>query len=309
MADLGAGKDRQKQLFQVEVQKEINGVEMGVLADGTPYLTESGLARMCGINRAVLNRFAVGWIDEQNKPRGRQVRDLLEKANFYDDRLFIKSTHNGVEINAYTEPVCLALLQYYALFAEETRPEAQVAISSLLQTSFRAFIYTSIGYVPTIADSWRQFHDRVNLTNNSVPTGYFCIFHEAYPLIVPLIESGIEINSSTVPDISIGLKWGAHWRNNNLTGQFGPKIEFEHNYPDYFPQAISNPQKAAAYPDAALAEFRRWFRADYIPVAFPKYLQDKANKGHIDFATASGAVEALTGQQLIEKKNSKQLKG
>ena len=46
----------QVELFHVEKQIEIDGVEMGVLENGIPYLTESGLARMCGIDRKVLNR-------------------------------------------------------------------------------------------------------------------------------------------------------------------------------------------------------------------------------------------------------------
>lgn len=305
MANLGAGKDHQLQLFTVETQKEINGVEMGVFANGTPYLTESGLARMCGINRAVLNRFAIGWIDEQNKPRGRQVRDLLEKSDYLADHLFVKSHHNGVEINAYTEPVCLALLEYYAFLAEDPRKEAQEAFRALARTTFRAFIYKAVGYIPNIADDWRQFHDRVSLTNNTVPAGYFCIFHEASPLIIPLIENGIAVNSTTVPDISIGIKWADHWRNNKLEQQFGERITFSHNYPDYFPQAISNPQPAAAYPDSALPEFRRWLRSDYLPFAFPKYLQNKAKKGDLDYATASGALEAITGQQLLPTSKSK----
>ena len=35
----------QGELFHVEKQAEINGIEMGVLENGMPYLTESGLAR------------------------------------------------------------------------------------------------------------------------------------------------------------------------------------------------------------------------------------------------------------------------
>lgn len=107
-----------------------------------------------------------------------------------------------------------------------------------------------------------------------------------------------------MPDISIGIKWAEHWRNNELEQQFGERIAFSHNYPDYFPQAISNPQPAAAYPDLALPEFRRWLRADYLPFAFPKYLQGKAKKGDLDYTTASGALEAITGQRLLPASKS-----
>ena len=50
-----SGPPIQMKLFNVEKQVEHDGVEMGVLENGIPYLTESGLARMCGIDRKVLN--------------------------------------------------------------------------------------------------------------------------------------------------------------------------------------------------------------------------------------------------------------
>jgi hypothetical protein len=53
----------QGNLFHVEKQVEIDGIEMGVLENGVPYLTESGLARMSGIDRKVLNRLAINCRD------------------------------------------------------------------------------------------------------------------------------------------------------------------------------------------------------------------------------------------------------
>ena len=90
----------------IEIQKDINGIEMGVLENGIPYLTESGLARMCGIDRKVLNRLAINWPDEQTKPRGKQISQLLAQLEYAESTLYLKSEHKGVEVNAYTEPVC-----------------------------------------------------------------------------------------------------------------------------------------------------------------------------------------------------------
>jgi hypothetical protein len=59
----------QEDLFHVEKQIEIDGVKMGVLDNDIPYLTESGLAQMCGIDRNVLNRLAVGCININNTYR------------------------------------------------------------------------------------------------------------------------------------------------------------------------------------------------------------------------------------------------
>ena len=55
----------------------------------------------------------------------------------------------------------------------------------------------------------------------------------------------------------------------------GARIEYEHNYPAYYPQAQSNPQKPWAYPDKALPAFRQWFRHEYLPTKYPKYVLTK----------------------------------
>ena len=51
------------------------------------------------------------------------------------------------------------------------------------------------------------------------------------------------------------------------------------NYPDYFPQAKSNPQDMNVYPVAALPEFRVWLQTEYIPKKFPSYLKGKVKDG------------------------------
>lgn len=48
----------QMPLFPV-TEVEVDGISMGVLSDGTPYLTMRGLARMCGIDNSVLLRLAM----------------------------------------------------------------------------------------------------------------------------------------------------------------------------------------------------------------------------------------------------------
>ena len=57
----------QGDLFHVEKQVERDGIEMGVLENGVPYLSESGLARMCGVDRKVLNRLAINLADEYSQ--------------------------------------------------------------------------------------------------------------------------------------------------------------------------------------------------------------------------------------------------
>jgi len=49
----------QMKLFQVEKQIEHDGVEMGVLENGIPYLTESGLVQSVTITLPVFAKKAV----------------------------------------------------------------------------------------------------------------------------------------------------------------------------------------------------------------------------------------------------------
>jgi hypothetical protein len=290
----------QGDLFHVEKQIEHDGIEMGVLENGIPYLTESGLARMCGIDRKALNRLAINWEEEKHKPRGKQIAQLLEQSKYYENTLFLKSENKGVEINAYTEPVCLALLEYYAFLADEKRSEAITAFRSLAKITFRAFIYHAVGYSPDqkILDSWKHFHDRLDMTLDAVPDGYFSVFREIASMIVPMIRAGVMISDKIVPDISVGQIWSTFWDENNLSEKCGERIKYNHEYPSYYPQSKSNPQPAFAYPDSALGIFRAWLREHYITKKFPKYLVGQTKQGKLTAIEANKAVEAFTPNKI-----------
>jgi hypothetical protein len=282
----------QGELFHVEKQIEHQGIEMGVLENGIPYLSESGIARMCGIDRKVLNRLAMNWEEEQYKPRGKQIAELLKQSGHNENFLYLKSEHNGAPINAYVEPVCIALLEYYAFITDEPREQAINAFRTLAKTTFRTFIYQAVGYSPDqkMLDSWRHFHDRVDMTLDSVPIGYFSVFREIATMIVPMIRAGIMISDKVVPDISVGRTWSDFWKKNNLDEEFGERLKYDHEYPLYYPQSKSNPQPSFAYPDAALGIFRAWLRQQYIVSKFPNYLIGQTKQGKIE---AQAAINAL----------------
>ena len=102
------------------------------------------------------------------------------------------------------------------------------------------------------------------------------MFKEIADMIVTLGQAGLAIDSTFVPDGSVGLHWAKHWNDNNLAELFGERAQWDHNYPEYFPQSGSNPQSAHCYPDAALPEFRRWMRENYIGDGkFTKYINTK----------------------------------
>jgi hypothetical protein len=152
-----------------------------------------------------------------------------------------------------------------------------------------------VGYDPSkrVPSEWRQFHDRVSLNYHAVPAGYFSVFKEIADIVVALITGGAKVGSNFVPDISIGIAWSKHWANHHLSAIYGQRFQYQHNYPPDFPQAASNPQLAYCYPEAALGEFRRWIRAEYLPHGFPKYLKGKERDGALPPSFCELALSAI----------------
>lgn len=292
---LPTGQKPQSELFHVDKQAELNGIEMGVLESGVPYLSGRGLASMCGLDHTSLLEMANNWSEEKLKPRGRQINQLLEQTGYFESELYLRSEHKGTEISAYTEPVCLAILEYFAFVANPARPKAIQAFRTLARVKFREFVYEAVGYRPEqkVLDSWKHFHDRVDMTQDAAPFGFFGVFREIAVMIVPMIRSGILISDKVVPDISVGRCWSDFWEENNLAAKYGERTRYDHDYPGYYPQAKSNPQHPFAYPNAALGEFRGWLQQNYIANKFPTYLLGQAKKGALTMSAAAKASEAF----------------
>jgi len=267
-------------LFPVK-EVERDGIAMGVLSDGTPYLHLRGLARLCGVDHSVLQRLTSNWPDERSKPRGARIQELLTAQGYRSDVLFLRTTGVYGETLAITDPVCMAVLEYYAFDA--TQANGGVALKNyrlLARSSFRTFIYKGCGYDPDkhIPESWRTFAERVML-NDQVPLGYFSIFREMADLVVHLLRGGCPVDSHTVPDISVGLAWSKHWNDAGLEKIYGPRIKHPHNYPDWFPQAAANPVGAWIYPVQATGDFKMWLYQQYAGESLPKYIGSKVKQG------------------------------
>jgi len=287
---------QQGNLLHIAVQTEYDNVEMGVLENGTPYLTERGLARMCDIDPRGLHRLAAEWEEEKKRPRGEKIQEILYESGYTSNKLYFVAEYNGQKINAYTEQVCIALLEYYSFHAGDKKEHAIKAYRRLATQTFRDFIYTGTKYSPEQRqiESWNNFHDRVNILSNAVPQGYFGVFNEIAGMIVPMIQNGAYVSCHLVPDISVGIMWGKHWKKNKLEEIHGKRIQYEHRYPDYYPQARSNPQDAYAYPVAALGEFRAWLTNDYIKNYYQKYVISKVKDNSISSKDGRLALNAFS---------------
>lgn len=264
----------------VEVERNVNGIEMGVLENGIPFLTQTGLAGITGVARSVIFDISQDWESQYNTdvlPAGRMafIRERLMANGYNEPKLFIQTIKDGAPYNAYPDIVCMAIIEYYAFEARSKSEKALDTYRRLATFGLQSFIYKALGYIPP--DKYKYYHDRVSILHGSVPDGYFSVFNEVGGMIVDLIEADLIVNDKTIPDISVGRCWGDHWRARNLESIHGVRVSYAHSYPAYYPQAASNPQSASAYPDEALPEFRRWFRHEYLTTRFPRYILTKAH--------------------------------
>lgn len=285
----------------IDVERDVGGIGMGVLSDGTAYLSQRGLASLCGVQNAHIGTISSQWTLIPRKPRIASIQNVLGKAGFFSETAHFEVMHKGVVHYCYPAEVCLAVLEYYAFDAgDNVKESARDNFRILAGSKLRDMIYSQVGYDPTgqYVDPLRKWHERIELNHQSAPSGYFSIFNEAHTVIYELIMAGADIGEKMIPDGSIGIHWAKYWDAKNLSERFGDRAKFPHRYPDSHPQARSNPQIANCYPLDALGEYRRWLESDYLEGGkFAQYLKGKS--AMIPPSVAQLAIERLT-PKLIE---------
>jgi hypothetical protein len=299
--DLSTGTNQLRFDLHIEVEREVDGIQMGVLSDGTTYLTLRGLARMCGVEHSQIVRMTAAWQEVPLKPREQKIRELIRAQGADDSVAFFAINKNGTIHHAVPAVVCMAILEYYAFEAKGDYAHAAKSFRILARKGFNDFIYSQVGYNPTgaVDIAWKQFHDRVSLSYHTVPQGYFSIFKELADIFVMLIRKGANLGPTFLPDISVGQLWSKYWASESLEVLYGERLKYEHNYPAYFPQAVSNPQHPYCYPDDALGEFRKWVREVYLAKRMPGYLLEKVKQKQIPPAVATAALEAFAPRPKI----------
>lgn len=281
----------------IEVSREVDGLEMGVLGDGTPFLSMRGLSKLCGIANSTISEMSKAWLEGK---RDSKLAQFLVRQGVAVESLYMKTTIPGVAGNvayAYPDSICTFILEYYAFEVPNPSPVAQASYRTIARAGLRLFIFQALGYDPNrrVPQNWLHFHDRMTLA--SAPVGYFSIFKETADFVIGAIRGGLNVDSHTVPDISVGQAWAKHWEAEELESRHGPRIKHPHNYPDYFPQSASNPQPIWVYPLSALGEFRIWMQTKYATSHFPVYLQGKVRRGILPASTAETlAIQALAPQ-------------
>jgi len=267
------------QLFPV-VEVVSDDIPMGVLNDGTPYLTLYGLAKLCGIDDTPLRVFTSNWETEKHKPRGQKVASYLAEKGYYDvDRLYTRVINSSnIETHAYPDHVCMAVLRYYALDA--TNFDRSVAIGNfvrLAEYTLKRMIYEKSNYNPNAAIdlSFENYRARIKL-NDQIPPSHFAVFREIADIAMNLIGGGFPMDDTTSLDGSVGSHWGRYWQANNLSQTYGDRVRYSHKYPDNYRQSAANSHITAwIYPIESLGAFRKWLHEHYAMEKLGTYLHSK----------------------------------
>lgn len=211
----------------VETQRDVNGIEMGVLENGVAYLTQRGLASLCGSGNNNISDLTKEW--EENfesevitKDRVSFLKAYLFERGYVEPRLYIEFKKDGVVNYAYPDIVCMSILEWYSF---ESKSKNEIALSnyrSLATYGIKKYIYDSLNYKP--GDSWKYHNDRVSILQSSSPDGYFIIFQEVTGMIVDLINADLTVNHKTIPDISVGRIWSMFWDEVGGDKSFGPRL-------------------------------------------------------------------------------------
>lgn len=74
----------------IEVERTIGGVEMGVLQNGIPYLTQTGLAEVAGVARSTVFEVTQEWeaamASGAFSPQAKQIGNLYQPKAIEDRR-------------------------------------------------------------------------------------------------------------------------------------------------------------------------------------------------------------------------------
>lgn len=103
---------------------EHGGMGMGLLSNGEAYLTQRGLAALCGVQNAHIGTISRDW--HEDRPRIRTIRDRLARYGDFRGTPHRVLTFQGRRLYCYDLAVCQAVLDYYAVDAgSKTQAEAQ----------------------------------------------------------------------------------------------------------------------------------------------------------------------------------------
>jgi len=298
---------KQSKLDLVPVKlKEVDSISMGVLPNGETFLSLQGLAKFCGMAPSSIITLAQDWTkgEAKQKTRGKQLAELIKEWTESDTiptSLYVEiASQYAISdvIHAVPESIVMAITDYYAHYAQVTKPEAIRNYRRAAKLGLRKYIYDRLDYneQDIIGESWKLFQERI--LNNECPKGYFTMFDEATTIIASLIRNNISVDDSIMPDGSLGTHWANYWKTQSLEAKYSPRIKIMHKFPESYRQL--NP-KINAYPIAALSDFRSWFQSVYLPEKYPTYIKRKTSDGKISLESVPLLLSAVLPPEITDR--------
>lgn len=138
---------------------EVGALEMVMLADGIAYMTQGGLARLCGVAENKIVEHADAW------EVGRRDSDLaqrLQEAGYEEDGLRVRLDTDYGRVWAYVDQVVAIFVEHYAFdlgFVTAIRSNRELTCLGLR---------TAIRGTPAVIAS-------IELPDVHVPPGYFSV--------------------------------------------------------------------------------------------------------------------------------------
>ncbi len=258
-------------------------LEVGVLADGTPFMSGRGLAKACGVSNGTL----VGWGDtvpqvgEQH--RAGKLAALLVTYGYGGERLFSRvtgTTPGGgrVTVSAYPHPVCMAFLDYYAF--EANKEAARNSLRVLSDRQLPQFIQAQFSQGGMTADQWSHpTEPAASLPphRGTLPPDYFSLLHCGEAVLS--LQTLLQQYSQVLYPIHIERAWHHYWAVQKLWIEHGPRVPYERRCLDQAPYVtVEGYITTYLYPCSALAAFQHWLAWVFIPDRSPSYLHRKQHQ-------------------------------
>lgn len=277
---------------------DLAGVELGVLPNGQAFLSARGVAAFCGVAFSTMLEAASEVVQGANNPRAKAIRENLKATGADPLRPYESLRIEGRDTHAYSDKAVIAFVMYFANDAQRPSDRARRVLGLLATKSLRDLVYAALGITtpPPMRES--AYVERL-LVNDELPAGYFSVFNEGAALILRAEREGLKVGHETVPDVSIGQRWGEFWTNGSLDRKHGARKRHPHKYPESYPQSAANGFiDPWIYPEDALPAFRAWLERHYLPTHFPKYLEGKVAKKQLPGATAAKLLTAMVPRRL-----------
>lgn len=123
------------------VQKEVDGIEFYVSTDGKHSgMSESGLARLCGVNRNAIQNL----IKRINDPANKELPKTLEP--FTGKALEMQESANKDQAKVISSDICAAIVEYYAFDSKASNDTARFSFRKFASKGINSWIKEVTGY-------------------------------------------------------------------------------------------------------------------------------------------------------------------